>query len=235
MSTKIYDAYRVKKDVNLRDLLTRMRKIAEDTMASDEDTLRMIHAYSVAVASDIVKYNRRDFRRAVEIISNNKDNKFTYDLIRWIERCLKEADEDMNQNLLSISLKSSIWFDDDYWYIKFFVNWGTPTAMVRNIEAGCNELEDFHYQNQCDVPEHIPEEEYHARSVKWDELLSKDDDFTDMFEFTIFDPSRFVKLVTRYYWRGEQDVHKHLAYKFDKPVDIKDDETDPVIETKTDL
>jgi hypothetical protein len=219
MSTKIYDAFRVKKSVDLRELLDRMKSIARDTIAQDEDSLYLIHALSGVKALQELKKGKN--LTAEQAVKEMEEGTFAFSSLRWIEECMQRADIDPMQNLMNVNLNMSIWFDRRYWYIKFFVNWmGCTQQMMNNIEDKCPELEDYHYQNQSDPPEGIPYHVFKKRDKKWEELTKPNSNYRNMMQFTVFDHNDFAELVRKYWWKGEKDLYKHLAYKFDKKIDL---------------
>jgi len=62
--------------------------------------------------------------------------------------------------------------------------------------------DDFHYQNQCDKPDNISDEEWEFREVKWDELIDykfRDTglnyDIVTGDDFTIFDFKDRIKVI----------------------------------------
>lgn len=222
MSTKIYDAYRIPKSVDLRDFLNRAKNSSIKALADDHDYMYLLHAMSVAKAAQKVESGSGDYR-AKDTLKENEENKFGFSSLAWMEHCCKEAAMSHQQNLMAVEFSMSLWPDEDHWYIKFFVNWmGFNSNMMSAVLEACPELEDFHYQNQCDRPEDIPEDEYEARDKKWDELTQPDGNYRNMLQFTIFDHNDLSELIRKHWWTGEKDLYKHLAYKFDKKIELKE-------------
>lgn len=218
MSTKIYNAYRVPKSVDLRDLLNRMKSASTEALAKDHDYLYLLHALSVAKAAQKVESGSSDYR-AKDTLKENEENKFGFTSLFWLEHCCKEAAMDHQQNLMAIEFSMSLWPDEEHWYIKFFVNWcGFNQKMMNAVLEACPELEDFHYQNQTDPPDDIPYEEFEKRDQKWEELTKPNGNYRNMLQFIVFDHNDLSELIRKYWWTGEQDLYKHLAYKFDKKV-----------------
>lgn len=208
MSIKIYDAFRVSREKDIKGLIKQMRSIASDEVANSEDYLCSIHAIASADALKNKDNNEAAMRAYEEVLENT----FGLFIESWMLNLVKNAEKSLEKNILDCSLKAVCTFDDKYWYIKFFCNSGISRKML-NVISEKLELEDFHYQNQTDIPEEISQEEYDKRRDKWNELL------TDLnlsfesfpFEIIIFDSNKLERLLFEFNYN-----EKELAYKFNK-------------------
>jgi hypothetical protein len=207
MSTKIYDAFRVLKEKDIKGLITEMRSIASDTVANSADYLYQIHAIASADAAKKKDADKAAMAAYEDVIKNH----FGIFIEMWMLNMVKKAETSIEKDILDCSLKAVCTFDDEFWYIKFFSNSGISRKILNNILEKL-ELEDFHYQNQSDPPEEISQEEYDKRGEKWDQLLPDYLAFNSFpFEINIFDSNRLERLIFDFNYNK-----KELAYKFDK-------------------
>ena len=220
MSTKIYSAYRIKKDRDILALLKKCKEIAIEVIANDESYLRLVHSMSIAKALKDLSDNPKNSMAQYTIDEHKKGNVDDF----WIESMLEKNQTSTSKINISAYLSCSIFYDADYWYIKFFTNERNQYTIIDKIVETL-ELEDYHYQNQTDTPEGVSDEDFEARGVKWDELLeSSNGNYRDGFTYTIFDAYEFRILLTRFSYTGKP-LYEHLAYKFDK-IFIKTEEDD---------
>jgi hypothetical protein len=208
MSTKIYDAFRIKKEIDIKDVITEMRSIASDVVSNSVDYLYLIHAFAAKTATE----KKDTDKMAMEAYNDAINNDFGICLEMWMLSMVKTAETSSKKDIFDCSLKAVCSFDEDYWYIKFFSNSGISRKMLNAIIKKLGVLEDFHYQNQTDPPEDIPEEEYNKRGDKWNQLLPNWSPFNVFpFDVTIFDSNKLEKLIFDFKYK-----QKELAYKFDK-------------------
>lgn len=199
-----------------------MKAASVQALADDPEYPYLLHAFAVAKAAQRLE-EKPDDHRAKSVIEENDNNNFAFSTLFWLEKCCQEAAIDHQQNLMAIEFSLSLWFDEDYWYIKFFVNWmGFNQKMMNAVLEACPELEDFHYQNQTDPPEDIPYEEYEKREEMWDKLTEPNGNYRNMLQYTVFDHNDLTELIRRHWWKGEKDLYKHMAYKFDKKIELKE-------------
>ena len=210
MSTKIYDAYRLPKAENILEKLYQLKQFAYKEVSENQILLHVIHALTTA--------------QAAEKLKKDPDNPFLQSVVRddaagkidifWIEECLEEAGKSVEKDLIDVKLSCSVFYDETYWYIKFFVNSRWQSKVLKEAER--IGFEDYHYQDQTDPPEDLPKEEFKARGVKWDELTkSSGGNYRNGFQYDIFDAYEFRRLVSKNYYTGEP-LYDHLAYKFDE-------------------
>lgn len=206
MSSKIYDAFRVSKKVDIKDLIDKMRSIAIDVVSNSYDYLYLIHAMASKSAAE-KKDTDKFAMSAYEEIINNEFGIFAE---MWMFSMIKNAETSSEKNMLDCSLNAVCTFDEDYWYIKFFSNSNISREILNIIKE--LDLEDYHYQNQTDPPEDITDEEYSKRGKKWEELLPNSSSFNIFpFDINIFDCLKLERLIFDF-----QSGKKKLIYKFDK-------------------
>lgn len=216
MSTKIYDAYRIPKSVDILKVMDKIKKMSTTRVQNNIDLLKLIHSYS--------------YLKAKEAVENNTTNSAEYNNGKWflkshesgiidefwVEDVLKQESDKLSKSIVDIKFECSVFYDKRYWYIKFFPNSNWMYKVLTEVEAEFPQLEDYHYQNQSDPPDNVPYHQFEKRDKKWDELLGEDGNYRGGFTYTLFDEYEFRKLLTINYYKGETDLYKHLAYKFDR-------------------
>jgi len=225
MSTKIYDAYRLPKSIDILKELEKIKEFSKESVASNEVLLRMVHLYSYLQAisySQLEETKIKDvdvtINKAKYFLKNSEDGDLD---VYWISDVLTSLKSSVSRGMFDLNFNCSVFYDNDYWYVKFFVNDGWQQRVLSRMETELPDFEDFHYQNQSDSPENIPYDEFKQRDTKWDELLGKSGTYRNGFQYTIFDESDLTELMRKNYYTGEKDLYKHLAYKFDKNFDKK--------------
>jgi hypothetical protein len=202
MSTKIYNAYRINKNHDLKDLLKQMREIACEEVAKDAMFLKAVWRRCVAIIN-----------QQPESATWKDDFKQEYGIYQF-EKVFFESRLDNDERIADGSVVPAIWFDSNWWYLKFFSN----SLVARNIEkriAALSCVEDYHYQNQTDAPDSISEKDFAKRGRKWDTLLDEDDSFSSFMTLPVFTHHQFTKLVQKQWYTGTKDLYSHLAYQFD--------------------
>lgn len=119
MSTKIYDAYRIKKDVDILSILKEIRNITIDNISNNYDLLKSIHISTLYAARKEVEKNP-DNIMAKYCLEKHKKNDID---VFWIEVCLEKYKTSIQREPCDIFFNCTILYDDDYWYIKFFPNY----------------------------------------------------------------------------------------------------------------
>lgn len=91
---------------------------------------------------------------------------------RGLRKWLKEEWPKL-KNLASIAndVTCALWIYDDYVYVKFFGNYGDLGRLDKRLTLS-NHIHDFHYQNQTDIPDDIPEAQYDERIKIWDKIFT---------------------------------------------------------------
>lgn len=210
MSTKIYDAYRIKQSKvdNIIDLVNQWRADATEFMKGYEEVHKQVHTGCFYW----ITFNNEGEELRKKVDSYNQDPSW------YIKDYLRESENSPTRDLVltSVRLRVSIFKDVDYWYFKFYPNERWSYKFLSMLEAGYPELEDFHYQNQTDIPDDISEDEYRARDDKWEELCRGTNDYTTGLIFDVMDSTQFYKILSKYHYSGEKDLYKHLPYDYGK-------------------
>lgn len=212
MSTKIYNAYRIPKDVDILKKLKKIKELARDVIANEGGLLELIHHYVISVAKE--EYEKDPQNNAAKYALNeNEKGKFDE---YWAEMVLEKENLSPKKLLIDIHFECSVFYGNRYWYIKFFPNNSIHYKLLENIEdLG---FEDFHYQNQGDPLDDIPYEEYQKRGDIWEILLeSSGGNYRDGFLYTIFDAHEFRQLISKNHYTGNP-LYEHLSYDFEKKI-----------------
>lgn len=202
MSTKIYSAYRVSKSVDMRVLLGEMREIALSEVSNDSIFLRSIWKRCVGIAK---RKNLEHYNKLQKV-----EDKQEFAIFQ-LEIALFESRLDQSERVSDCSVEPAIWFDDEYWYLKFFSNSGIADKIERRI-AELPEIEDFHFQDQTDCPDGISEEDFAKRERKWDEILDEDSSFSSFMTIPIFTHHQLSNLMKKNWYTGTKELYSHLTY-----------------------
>jgi hypothetical protein len=225
MSTKIYDAYIVSRDVNFqKDIIEKSQEIAWDTLRNDSKYLILLHAAVMAKAYVLLQ-DKEKIKTVISkdcarvLLSEDKaGNIRDLNLISVLSDEISAADteiqcsNDLFDTIFDINMQASFTWDKDY-YVKFFVH-DYALNIIENIEHGIPMLKDFHYQNSTDnLPEGVSREEFEMRGKKWDSLLDGKNTFAHWPLFVVIDGNMvYNRLMDSYLDKRFSD----LSYKFDK-------------------
>lgn len=148
MSTKIYNAYRVKGSIHdLMDLLKKIRNIHKEFI---------IEVYKRYVGS----FDPKDYKGIIdkpETLATLADHDFGEFLLEKIIRA--ETERGFNTPL-NVDASAVVYFYKKKIYVVFF---GLPRQVLNTLHQ-CPILEDYHYQNSCD------QSNYNWEKEKWEEM-----------------------------------------------------------------
>lgn len=225
MSTKIYNAYRIKKDIDILKLLMNLRTEAINTVCSSNRFLVTLHTAYVEDLADKI----RDLLTNGVSKDNSKVKYYIDELKDAVSGELHITQYSQFTNFLeksSVSLvksdgdvlfTSAIYYDEDYWYVKFFTNYNWQSD-IENKFSELDEVEDFHYQNSTDNPENITYAEYELRGEKWGELLkSANGSYSGGLRFDLMNAIALADRISANYYTGKKtndELYEHLAYNF---------------------
>jgi hypothetical protein len=165
MSTKIYNAFKVKDPSTVWNLIWKVRDLAEANaiQALKNHYLKLVREMDPD-KEDYQKERERDqerdevfFRlgRAREIVRNGyRDN------VRRPER-----------EEYSLDVTLAIYPFDGEYYLRTFWEGISVLGEVFDFVAKMPELEDFHYQNQTDPPEEVSSEDWEKRERVWNAII----------------------------------------------------------------
>ena len=208
MSTKIYDAIRIKKSYDLKIIINEMKEIANNYISNNYDILHDIHEQAIAYC-----YENKNDHSCSSALEDHKEGKFNHSTLYAMRASCKKEELSPYKDYLDFILKGVVSFDKRYWYIKFFCN-SNVTMNIFDRILEIQGIEDYHYQNQTDPPDGISYKNFQKRNKKFEELMPNDR-YDDMpFEITIFDFNSLEKLITKF-WHTGKPLYEHLAYKFD--------------------
>lgn len=181
MSTKIYDAYRIEKSRDILPLMQEIKKYCLKNFPKD-----ILVYLTNTVKHKMEKHFDEPMKDKDIFIS---ERYLDLKLAHLTYRCFKEHD------IIEFLLPSSILYDDNYWYIKFYVNLNKFSELLEDIQQKFN-LEDYHYQNQTDSPEGIDPIEWSERSEKWTELLETQNwTFRNFFQFNVINENDYYDMI----------------------------------------
>ena len=147
MSTKIYDAYRIKKtDFDFAIFIKTIKNIENEIVKSLINKIIKMFIYSNELHyNSLIKDEELSFMNIIDLFLDEKNLK-----------------NDFSSKFSVVSFE-----DTGYFYFMFF----TKNNYIKMFENDFPSLEDYHYQNQVDMPDDVSEEEWDKRSEKWDELM----------------------------------------------------------------
>lgn len=168
MSTKIYNAY--KTTLNICELLDKFKSLGIKAKRLQEELyLKSLYRRVVLTGdAEIVLYKKEyDYRK--ELFNKNHAD--------W-----EELQTSQYRNLyIDFSLSCSVFPLKDKILLKFY----GENSMLKLIDDEIY-LIDYHYQNQCDKPEEISDDDWDERRKFWDSVLGNERpcDVSFTFEFT---------------------------------------------------
>lgn len=239
MSTKIYDAYKLTGDYDLMSLnkaLSDLRKLVtgqcEDLIANIVVRkflklyyMTLLHETNIHIDADTItttvldRIAQHDMKSAwgylyCKITSEIADTSNT----------TRPSCYNFHNNLLLFPLKDKI-------LAMYFGN-----TDIRRFIENHKMFEDYHYQNQCDKPDDISDEEWDKRESDWNDAIGPDyipanhgwqvQLFNPENVMPIFNPNRIKTIV----FPTDESITKILAKTFDKS--ISEEKINEIIKTK---
>ena len=147
MSTKIYNGV-VFKSNSMEDILKNFVKIREKAIEKHNEMITV---------EELMFF----------ISQNQLENEHTFKILHELEnnimsRCRRITDVNFNFSIVLFPHKEKI-------YGIYFTDF-----QEEDYKLICDMFDDYHYQDQCDRPEHISEEEWEERYKTWDEIIGYD-------------------------------------------------------------
>ena len=185
MSTKIYNAFILDESVKTLDDLTKfnldLRKQLEadalvriaDTMARDVFRIKDLYAYY----GDKIFHRRknkiknRHMLDMLKYVAEEKRYQKGVDAILWVKA--KDVYDDLVKELKEYIVSNEV-------QVVYFACGDRILCMVFGDQTYFDYfynhplMKDFHYQNQCDPPEDVPEDEYEKRGEIWEKVIGPD-------------------------------------------------------------
>lgn len=161
MSTKIYNAYRVKSSVTdiwgfLRELQQRARFEAYERIQA------LVSNHSAALPADDAAFLRLKDAGWTET--------FAKEQVVWE---ILQQRHPVAENYPKIDCNAQITVRELDGRFYLHAGWGEGVHGVFDFLNTMPELEDYHYQNQTDRPEDISEAEWEERRLVWDTLYDR--------------------------------------------------------------
>lgn len=147
MSTKIYNGV-VFKSNSMEEILKEFIKIKDIAIKEHNKNL------TIEDIIFFIKYKELEDKTVCEIFSKLQEN--------IDERFRRITDVNFNFSIVLFPHKDKI-------YGIYFTDYQDEDS-----ELLSELIEDYHYQDQCDKPEHIPYDEWEERRETWDELIGYD-------------------------------------------------------------
>jgi len=141
MSTKIYDAYKVKGCNTLGDIQNLLLEVREKVVN---------HYKEYAKSPEIIEVHKQQY-------SGNEKEREAFKKVFG-----SGFVTDVNENAVVYTYKNEI-------YVQFFI--GRLLRDVHEYIEKHEKFEDFHYQNQSDQPDDVSDEEWEKRREIWDGIF----------------------------------------------------------------
>ena len=238
MSTKIYNAYVLDKNYSMYELEQLLKPVKENIkkMAIDMKKRWLMSKYFYYCDYLKVHGKEKCKERADKIKVEDE-----------LSECKKQIWEDLaNESLQYLDLHIDWYFSERLQFCKRPSLCNNYKALVQVIpladktlamyfgnpdffqECNFSFLSDYHYQNQCDKPEDISDEEWDKRKNDWDKAIGPDY-IPAKYGFTVelfnkewdFGITNFKKIEKEFYPTMEQRI-KRIIETFDEPDCPKD-------------
>ena len=231
MSTKIYDAYKLKGDYDLMSLnqaLSDLRK--QDTeqcenLIANIDVRKFLKLYYMSLLHGTDHSTNTDKTTTAvleKILQHDMKLAWAYlyceiaSEIADASNTTRPSGYNFHNNLLLFPLKDKI-------LAMYFGN-----TDIRRFIENHEMFEDYHYQNQCDKPDDISDKEWDKRESDWNTAIGPDyipanhgwqvQLFNTENIIPIFNPNRIETIM----FPTDENMTKILAKTFDKSVSEKD-------------
>ena len=181
MSTKIYDAFKYNGSII---------ELKEDLKVYKENILNAMIPVVFDNFNDLMQ-NKKDQLKQIWV--------WWMDLERLFAKMLIWETEGQADKI------EVIVFHDKNWDIYCMFFGGT-----RFTELLPEKFEDFHYQNSTDKPDDVSDEDWWARSSKWDEIMPTWIPSKDGFVYTILDLQGVQVWFRDYHHKKQQEKEKNL-------------------------
>jgi hypothetical protein len=169
MSTKVYNAFKVKDPANLWRLID---KIFHKGRANVDKTLREHYLQKVRHMDP----SDKEYIEAWEKSDSSEANFRLYRVHDKLRSRYKENTVRLEWDTYSLDCTVCIYPYRDQFYLRTFCEGGSIFRNVLDFVKKLPELEDFHYQNQSDRPDDIPAKDWANRRRVWDGISKKNHD-----------------------------------------------------------
>lgn len=164
MSTKIWEAYRVKPGHDIFDIALKIREKAE---ANAKKTLAMTYKWLLESWEGDHKFKKE----ALEFLGYKDKEKLTpLDASHYVKKQFGQQISKYEKDLFDLNVSVAIRKQGHKYYLIPYSGSGILKRCLDFMKK-MPELEDFHYQNQVDAPKNIPYKEYRQRGKTWEPML----------------------------------------------------------------
>ena len=239
MSTKIYDAYKLTNNYDLVSLNTALSDLRKQVTKQCEDLITNI------VVRKFLKLQYMTLLHGTKC-SINTDKTTTSILEKMLQHDMKAAWGYLycktTSDIADVSITTRPSGYNFYNNLLLFPMQDKILAMyfgnadIRRFIENHEMFEDYHYQNQCDKPDDISDEEWNKRESDWNTAIGPDyipanhglqvQLFNPETILPIFNPNRIETIV----FPTDENMTKILSKTFDKSMPEK--EIDEAIKTK---
>ncbi len=188
MSTKIYNAYRLRSRLDLWKFLRYVRRRAEQYARERID----------AFADELHAAVDPTSRRFQELLPSHHCEWEVREHIAWdfLHQAYRKADASNVRSRVDLSLALTVREHEGRYYFIAYEGDGMRGALTDLLDRSLL-VEDFHYQNSTDRPDEISEAEWERRRRTWDAMGAGDDAWWNYLTLEIVSPGSFWRLATQ--------------------------------------
>ncbi len=219
MSTKIYDAYKIKTkgdpwkviwdiegkaranvDLILKALLLGTMRMLRDSPTAFEEMFGL----------------KSDSRHYKHFLETSKKSWYDYASVSWdaLTKAFQDQAFKFERNGFNFEVQLAVCPLDNQLYIKAYCD-----TLMRNVFKFLDthpKVVDFHYQNQTDWPEHIPRQAWDHRKRTWDRIMKQDGRLRHVL-LEVCSPSNFFTFNPLFELEGEF-AQQLRSFEVPKPV-----------------
>ncbi len=169
MSTKVYDAYRIKDPSTVWDLAWKIR----DQARANATTALRAHYLKLVREMDPGEKSYQEAREKSSPSSPTDEALFRLHFARDTVRDKYKANVPSTyRDTYTLDVTFALYPHKGTFYLRTFCESISVFGQVFDFVKTLPELEDFHYQNQTSPPEDVPEAEWEHRESVWDEIYA---------------------------------------------------------------
>lgn len=167
MSTKIYDAYRIKEDIkNFDEVHTFILKIRDNIFNILKEDYNNRYIKECVTLYDFAILGKLELL-GFEGIDDKSFFGNTYDVFSKEERNIKVKKE--RNPCYDFFCDFVLFYNDNRFYLKFYCESKRVVEYINSLK----EIEDYSYWNNSDAPDNVSEEEWDEREKTWDKIFEK--------------------------------------------------------------
>jgi hypothetical protein len=167
VSTKIYNAFRVKKSVDFWSFLWRVR----DTARENVKVALKAHYHDLVnrTSTDSPEY------KAARAKSDAPEHSVRLSLARdLVRKGFRENVTRLERDTYSLEVSIAVYPHKGRYYLRTFCEPCSVVGTVLDFVEQLPELEEYHYQNQTDRPEEVSPRDWSERKRVWNEIVETD-------------------------------------------------------------